>query len=371
MGKKTFVEYQGLEYGALHLRGEVEDISNLPSSNNIVGDCYRVIKRNTTYVWEQIGDTTFTWKPISSPIKIENNIVYITDFNNNTYARDFEPVVAPANPTFSPSSTEAYEADGGVVVTISCDTPGAQIRYTTDGSDPSDTAGTVGTSITINQDDHNEYKTVLVKAIAVKLGQVSEVVSQTYKIRRKLSAPKIEIVGGTDEFDLSRQVKMTGSTGATIHYTTDNAVPTTSSASAASPATVTVGNTTTSASGTSYKVRAIQTLAGWADSEEGTAVTVTTSRTLTHIGWKDSSTIDVAGIESLPSDKRTQIAGTYTVPNSTIGTAYMYFCFPDGWNITSIKSSGFGVPITNHGTIGGWHVYSVDQTAVGGTFTIS
>jgi hypothetical protein len=57
------------------------------------------------------------------------------------------PLPAVAVPMFSPAGG-AYSAP--LTVTITTATAGATIRYTLDGSTPSDTNGTAGTSVTIN-----------------------------------------------------------------------------------------------------------------------------------------------------------------------------------------------------------------------------
>ncbi len=77
---------------------------------------------------------------------------------------------AVTTPTFSVEEGTYFEAQ---TVTISCETEGATIYYTIDGSEPSATNGTQGNSVTINT-------TTTLKAIAVKDGQTSSVASATY-----------------------------------------------------------------------------------------------------------------------------------------------------------------------------------------------
>lgn len=127
-----------------------------------------------------------------------------------------------ATPTFSPgggtySSTQT--------VTISCITSGASIRYTTDGSTPTSSFGTVYSgAISVGS-------TATIKAIAYKTGMTdSEVTTATYTINiaQKVATPTINPAAGT--YSSPQSVTITCATpGATIRYTTDGSNPTTSS----------------------------------------------------------------------------------------------------------------------------------------------
>jgi Chitobiase/beta-hexosaminidase C-terminal domain len=76
-------------------------------------------------------------------------------------------------PTFSPDGGSYTSAQS---VTISCSTGGATIRYTVDGSPPSETNGIVGTSVNISSN-------LTLKAIGYKSGLVdSQVASATYRL---------------------------------------------------------------------------------------------------------------------------------------------------------------------------------------------
>ena len=79
-----------------------------------------------------------------------------------------------ATPTFSPAAGEVAK---GTTVTISTETDGATIHYTTDGSTPTASSTTYSSAITINS-----AKTI--KAIAVKDGMAnSEVATAAYTVR--------------------------------------------------------------------------------------------------------------------------------------------------------------------------------------------
>lgn len=83
MAKKTFVEYQGLEFGALHYKGTV---SNKPDSSgtHTPGDCYRVLSDNTIYAWLEtsLGSNNWDWRPISISVQVVDGQISFTDFNN-------------------------------------------------------------------------------------------------------------------------------------------------------------------------------------------------------------------------------------------------------------------------------------------------
>ncbi|MBR0099915.1 MAG: chitobiase/beta-hexosaminidase C-terminal domain-containing protein, partial [Treponema sp.] len=78
-----------------------------------------------------------------------------------------------ATPAFSPDAGTYTEAQS---VTISCETTGATIYYTTDGSDPSASSTKYSSAIAVGE-------TTTIKAIAVKDGMTdSSVASTTYTI---------------------------------------------------------------------------------------------------------------------------------------------------------------------------------------------
>jgi len=120
-----------------------------------------------------------------------------------------------AAPVFAPPAGTYGSAQS---VTITTATAGAAIRYTTNGTTPSDTVGTVYTgsvSISVN---------TTLKAIAYKAGQSnSPVTTGTYTIQ--CAAPTFSPAAGT--YNSSRSVTITTSTsGASIRYTINGATPT-------------------------------------------------------------------------------------------------------------------------------------------------
>ena len=155
-----------------------------------------------------------------------------------------------ATPTFSP---DAGAVTKGTQVTISTTTEGATIYYTTDGTTPSATNGTQGTSVTINE-------ALTLKAIAVKEGfDNSGVATAAYTIA-KVAKPTFSPEAGT--VDAGTEVTISTTTeGATIYYTTDGSTP--SATNGTQGTSVTINETTI--------INAIAVKSDMADSNVATA----------------------------------------------------------------------------------------------------
>lgn len=128
-------------------------------------------------------------------------------------------VIGPAvtAPAFAPPPG-AYEGPQNIVLTSL--TAGASIRYTTDGSDPSETAGTLYAAPV------RLPATTTLKAVAFRAGwDTSPVTSGLYTISTLVAAPVFAPPPGT--YDEAQNVAITTSTaGASIRYTTDGTAPT-------------------------------------------------------------------------------------------------------------------------------------------------
>ncbi len=123
-----------------------------------------------------------------------------------TVSRVATPTISPAGGLFSVSQQ----------VTMSCATSSAAIHYTTDGSAPTASSPIYNGAITLNS-------TTTVKALAVKSGMLDSLSSsQSYTLMATVATPVITntAVAGGQQVSIS-----SGTSGATIHYTTDGSLP--------------------------------------------------------------------------------------------------------------------------------------------------
>jgi hypothetical protein len=160
----------------------------------------------------------------SSPVSISTTttlkaIAYKTGFNNSAVKSGLYTINLPtvATPAFSPAAGTFASAQ---TVTITTTTSGASIRYTTDGSTPSATAGTLYSGpVSIGV-------TTTLKAIAFKTNfNNSAVTTGLYTINLPtVMAPTFSPVAGT--YTSVQSVTITSATsGASIRYTTDGSTP--------------------------------------------------------------------------------------------------------------------------------------------------
>lgn len=136
-------------------------------------------------------------------------------------------------PAFSPA---AGIINGIQNVTISCKTPGTTIRYTTDGSTPTERSDIYRTPICVSTEQ-------TIKAIAMKTGLNNSIVaSSAYTISSIVATPKFSLAGGT--YKGTKKVTIECATiGAIIRYTTNGTTPTAKSPKYSAPISVTTTKT--------------------------------------------------------------------------------------------------------------------------------
>lgn len=219
-------------------------------------------------------------------------------------------LVQAAAPTFS-IGTGTYSTAQSV--TLSSTTPGAQIRYTTDGSQPTAGSTLFAGAIPVNS-------SMTINAIAIAFGFAnSSVSSATYTLQA--ATPTFSPVAGT--YTSAQSVSIGSTTpGAQVFYTTDGSTPTTGS-------TPYAGAFAVAASAT---VRAIATATGFANSGIGSA----------------SYTINLPQTVTVTSVIDNTATGTVSVSAATGITA----CSPTGGTCSAAYAFGSSVTLTASGTFG-------------------
>ena len=209
-----------------------------------------------------------------------NAIAYESGWTDSAVASATYTLVPPqvATPTFSPAAGTYTTAQS---VTISTSTSGASIRYTTDGSTPSETAGTLYSgAITVSA-------TTTIKAIAYESGWTdSSIASVGYTITGTAATPTFSPSGGTYATAQSVTISTTTS-GATIRYTTDGSTPSETGGTVYSGA-ITVSVTTT--------IKAIAYETGWTDSSVASGTFTITPWDNTNWSYRKAITISHAKV---------------------------------------------------------------------------
>ncbi len=217
-----------------------------------------------------------------------------------------------ATPTFSPGGGTYPSAAIGV--TISCGTSGASIRYTTDGTKPSETVGTLCSSGIII----NVSGSVTLKAIAYQSGWTdSQVASASYIVNPSgtVATPTFSPGGGI--YTSAQTVTISCATsGASIRYTTDGSQPSETAGTLCSSGTqITVSSSLT--------LKAIAFLSGWNDSSVASAVysfitapyhIPRTGQTISYASFDDA---ELSYGKAWPAPRFSQLADTSIQDNLT------------------------------------------------------
>lgn len=240
-------------------------------------------------------------------------------------------VVVPkvANPVFTPSAGEVLS---GTEVTLSCATTGAEIHYTTDGSNPTSESPVYSEVFTITEQ-------ITIKAIAIKEDyDDSAVVTAQYKIGQPTAAAPTfspaagEVVSGT-------KVSLATTTpGGVIHYTTNGSTPTASSPVYSEPINIPAQTT----------VKAITVADGYKNSSVASATYRIKPVTLNYFaGWYISDQMDISSKEWTQEDLEnlsgldTGVASSANSPTNP----YIYTCtaaVDDGGRMVWAYPASFG-----------------------------
>ncbi len=282
-------------------------------------------------------------------------VAYATGYTNSAVATAVYNILA-ATPTFSPAGGNYSTAQ---TVTIATTTSGANIRYTTDGTTPSDTAGTVYSGpLTISA-------TTTLKAVAYATGFTnSAVATAVYNILA--ATPTFSPTGGNY---LTAQTVTIGTTtgGASIRFTTDGTTPSDTVGTIYS-GPLTIGTTTT--------LKAVAYAAGYTNSAVATAVynilAATPSFSPTGGNYLTAQTVTIGTTTSGASIRFTTDG---TTPSDTVGTIYSGPLTIG--TTTTLKAVAYAAGYTNSAVATA--VYNISNTATqpptfspaGGTYSSS
>ena len=185
------------------------------------------------------GTATITAKsPSDATIKAECTVTV------NAPTKVATPTMSVAEGTYNAAQS----------VEINCGTDDATIYYTTDGTDPTTSSSVYSSAISVTQ-------TTTIKAFAVKDGLTkSDIASATYTL--KCVAPTFDPAAGSVGYGTEIALSTT-TEGATIYYTTNGDIPTSSSSTYDSSNKPNVSGNQT--------FKAIATKTGWSDSDVSSA----------------------------------------------------------------------------------------------------
>ena len=301
----------------------------------------------------------FHW---ASPI-LANGVLYMADGNSGgfggpgghlrAWSLGTPPPPPVADPTFSPPAG-TYSASQ--MVSITTTTAGASIRYTTDNSIPSETAGTFYSGpVSISS-------TGTLKAIAYKSGMSdSNVVLGNYTIStlQMVAAPSFSPPGGTYTGTQSVSISST-TTGALIRYTTDGSTPTETTGTLYPNTAVQVGPGTTFFQAIAYE-------SGFLDSNVTSASYVVNPVATTETYEAETSGHTTSGpISTIQTDPNASGGEWVALGSTAVGDSIQYNIGTAGTN--QVPAGTYTISMryltgSDFGTLS----LSVDGTQIGGT----
>lgn len=284
-----------------------------------------------------------------------------------------------------PAAAPSFAPSGGTyttpqTVTMSCSTPFAQIRYTTDGSEPSPSSALYSAPVSVGT-------TTTLKARAYRVGLTSSPrTTATYQMSfGQLPAPTFTPGPGTyvDPFS----VAIGATAGATVRYTTDGSTPTTSSAVYAGPVPLSqtstlkakawrVDYTESSVASGTYTVRVASPLLSHpsATYSAGTLVTLTAPTAGSTLHYS------LDGVDPDASDPTVASGGRLVVGNYTLKVrAFKSGCNPSDvtaatYTVTGALTAGsvaagdaYSMALAPDGTVWAWGANGYGQLGDGTT----
>ncbi|MDD2230342.1 MAG: chitobiase/beta-hexosaminidase C-terminal domain-containing protein [Candidatus Cloacimonetes bacterium] len=187
------------------------------------------------------ADPTESSSAYSSPISVLSTTTlkvkaFKANYNPSSTVTAIYTINLPtiATPTFSPAAGTYTTVQ---TVSISCATSGASIRYTTNGTDPTESSSQYSSPISVQS-----TTTLKVKAFKANYNP-SSIVTATYTINLPtVATPSISLASGTYTGGQTTSISCSTS-GASIRYTTNGADPTESSTLYTSPVSIPITTT--------------------------------------------------------------------------------------------------------------------------------
>ncbi len=302
--------------------------------------------------WSNVGASNFyqfTGAGATMDINATSSRVYVARSTEGGLV-----YISPDSVSIPSPSVSGGTYDSTQTVTLSSGTDGASIYYTTDGSTPTTSSTLYSGALTISS-------VTTLKALAVKDGVgESSVMSETYLF--KVATTTASVTEGT--YNGSQSVTLSsGTTGATIYYTTDGTTP--SSASTQYSSAITIASSTT--------LKAIATKNLYGDSDVMTEVYTLQVAT---------PTASIAGGTYAGWQSVTLSSGTsgatfyYTIDDTTpTATSTLYSGAITISATTTLKAIGVKSGYTDSGIMSEDYVITLPQVATptssvaGGTYT--
>jgi len=295
-----------------------------------------------------------------------------------------------ATPTFNPPAGTYASA---LSVTITSATSGASIAYTTDGTTPTESGGTVTHGLALaNGGSVFIITTTTLKALAFKAGLTdSTVATGLYTFSTQVAAPTFNPLGGNFSSALSVTIA-SATSGASIAYTTDGTMPTESGG------TITHGTALPNGAAVSISasttLNAMAYITGMTDSPVTTGLytisqqvagpmfnppagTYTSAQAVTITSATSGASIAYTTDGTMPTESGGTVTHGTALPNggsvAISGTTTLEaMAFESGMTDSTVTSGLYTISVATRFLTGsssnGWHALAL-TTAQAGTFT--
>lgn len=341
--------------------GETACVSSVTYTSDTTKGTLNVVNaNNTTLTTEVNGATTSKAGLLSAEDKksldavsafkfeIKNGVLTLVS-GEDTYCVSLTPYTTPIAPSISGAGTFDLTVGSKVTAVITnIDSRTCIINYN-DGSAKSATVEPGKTiTITITSTGENESMRYPISATAVCNGLSSKQTDIEIIVKRQVAKPVV-VIGG-DKYDKTRTVTATCPTsGSSIKYSNNGG----SSWNDLSDSGMQVSSTTSA-----RDLAFCATASTWVNSENSyNESQIIVGAKPVYIGFGASTLANetaITSMEGVQKVKKDTPAGTYTVTNTNKGV-YLWIC--SAGTLTSVKSSGFAVPMETVQTIDGYKCY--------------